>query len=149
MWLAFRNRKPFQFDFETQMSPNTVRLRPAMPFAFPSESAFTFTGILNCSDNGGTGSVYAGLAKLFRVLSDAGSIAVLNQLGATPTAMCALAAVENSAAPQSSSACTRGTSAPGQQYGRAAVVAPGTWLLLTLYMCGFPMPISNRLAFRP
>jgi hypothetical protein len=56
----------------------------------------------------GTGPVYARLAKLFRVLSDAGSAAVLKQLGATETAMCALAAVENSATPQSSSACTRG-----------------------------------------
>jgi hypothetical protein len=66
----------------------------------------------------GTGPVYARLAKLFRVLSDAGSAAVLKQLGATETAMCALAAVENSATPQSSSAYTWGASAPGQQYGR-------------------------------
>src|SRR5215475_12160743 len=27
------------------MSPRTVRLRPGMPFAFPSESAFAFAGI--------------------------------------------------------------------------------------------------------
>jgi hypothetical protein len=38
MWLAFRNRQPFQLDFETQMSPRVLR--------FISESAFGFTGIL-------------------------------------------------------------------------------------------------------
>src|SRR6185312_5452038 len=47
MSAASRNQLPFPIDFETQMSPKTVRLRPGMPFAFPSESAFTFAGILN------------------------------------------------------------------------------------------------------
>jgi hypothetical protein len=31
----------------TQVLSETVRLRPGMPFAFLSESAFTYAGILN------------------------------------------------------------------------------------------------------
>lgn len=34
MWLAFRSRKPFQLDFETQMSPKVFAFSPECCFGF-------------------------------------------------------------------------------------------------------------------
>src|ERR1039457_5059677 len=46
-------------------------------------------------DDGGTGTVYAGLAQLFRILRNARGAGFLDRLGAAPTAMFPMAAVEN------------------------------------------------------
>ena len=35
-------------EMPASLRSETVRLRPGMPFAFPSESAFAFAGILTC-----------------------------------------------------------------------------------------------------
>jgi len=59
-----------------------------------------------------------GLPPRGRVLRDAEVLRSLSSWVRPPTALCVLAAVENSAAPQSSSARTRGTPTLGQQYGR-------------------------------
>ena len=39
------DQAPAQSKGQRRYAPNTVHLRPGMPFAFPSESAFTFGGI--------------------------------------------------------------------------------------------------------
>jgi hypothetical protein len=42
---------PAQSKSHRRYAPKTVRLRPGMPFAFPSESAFTFAGVRSYSSN--------------------------------------------------------------------------------------------------
>src|SRR5579863_4784655 len=70
------------------------------------------------NDNGGTGSVYAGLAQLFRFLRNAGSAGGSYSLGPTAIAGSFVAAVENTASSPGSPTGTGGPTATGKQYGR-------------------------------
>ena len=69
-------------------------------------------------DDRGTGSVYAGLAQLFRLLRNARGAGVLDSLGPVATTSSSLAAVENTTPSPGSSVGTGGSPATGQQYGR-------------------------------
>ena len=44
MWLVFLNWQPFQLDFQTQMSPISVRHHPGIAL-LPPGTAFSFPGI--------------------------------------------------------------------------------------------------------
>ena len=69
-------------------------------------------------DDGGTGSVYAGLARLFRLLRNAGGADRLNPLGPVAAPGGFVAAVENTAPSPGGAAGTGGASAAGQQHRR-------------------------------
>jgi len=70
------------------------------------------------NDDRGTGSVYAGLAQLFRLLRNARGAGVPDSLGPVATTGSSLAAVENTAPPTGRSVGTGGSPATSQQYGR-------------------------------
>jgi group II intron reverse transcriptase/maturase len=69
-------------------------------------------------DNGGTGTVYAGLAKLFRILRNARGVDRFNALGPAATPGGFVAAVENTAPSPGGSVGTGGAGAAGEQYRR-------------------------------
>ena len=77
-------------------------------------------------DDSGTGSVHAGLARLFRLLRNAGGAGVPDSLGPTATASGFVAAVENSTPSPGGFAGTGGPSATGQHIRPAAVSVLGT-----------------------
>jgi Reverse transcriptase (RNA-dependent DNA polymerase) len=68
-------------------------------------------------DNGGTGSVYAGLARLFRLLRNAQGADCSHSLGPLATAGCPLAPMENTKAPASGTYRARSLGAAAQ-HGR-------------------------------
>ena len=69
-------------------------------------------------DDSGTGSVYAGLAQLFRLLRNAGGAGLPDSLGPTATASGFVAAVENTTPSPGGFAGAGGPSATGQSHGR-------------------------------
>src|SRR5260370_12032307 len=69
-------------------------------------------------DDGGTGSVYAGLAQLFRILRNARGADWFNALGPVATPGGNVAAVENTAPSPGGSVGTGGARAAGKQYRR-------------------------------
>ena len=101
------------------------------------------------NDDGGVGSVYAGLAQqLFRILRNARGADRFNPLGPVATQGGFVAAVENTAPSPGSSAGTGSTSAAGQQYGWQ-----WAWPLVhsrrpKRSLWGFLMRTSNRSDFR-
>src|ERR1022692_859882 len=69
-------------------------------------------------DDGGTGTVYAGLAQLFRILRNAGSADRFNSLGSVATQGGSVAAVEDTAPSPGGAVGTGGARAAGEQYRR-------------------------------
>src|ERR1019366_6719299 len=69
-------------------------------------------------DDGGTGTVYAGLAKLFRILRNARGVDRFNPLGPVATPGGYVAAVENTAPSPSRITGTGGARAAGEKYRR-------------------------------
>src|SRR5437867_1360494 len=67
-------------------------------------------GCQHGNDDGGVGSVYAGLAQLFRILRNARSAGLPHPLGPVATTSGSVAAVENTAPSPGSTARTGGTS---------------------------------------
>src|SRR4029077_12241248 len=69
-------------------------------------------------DDGGTGTVYAGLAQLFRLLRNARGADRFNPVGSVATPGGYVAAVENTAPSPSCITGTGGARAAGEQYRR-------------------------------
>jgi len=100
------------------------------------------------NDDRGTGSVYAGLAQLFRILRSAMGARVFDSLGPVATTGRSMAAVENTSPSPGGSVGTGGSSTTGQQYGwqrtRPLVPREGQGP----FSGPFPMRTSNRSDFR-
>src|SRR5439155_20211749 len=75
-------------------------------------------GCQHRDDNGGVGSVSAGLAQLFRLLRNARGAHRPDPLGAAKTSECFVAAVENTASSPSGSAPVGRAATAGQQHRR-------------------------------
>ena len=87
----------------------------------PEKANFLFVrkiGIGAEDDDGGAGTVYAGLAQLFRLLRNAGGADRFNPLGPVETPGGNVAAVENTAPSPSRVTGTGGARAVGEQYRR-------------------------------
>ena len=100
-------------------------------------------------DNGGTGPVYAGLARLFRLLRNARGADRSHSLGPVATAGRSVAAVENTTSSPGGTDRTGSSSASWRAIRPAAAVAPGTSPGAKPSLWGSPMPTSNRSVFRP
>ena len=115
--------------------------------ANPGDHA-TGKGRQHGDDDGGTGPVYAGLARLFRILRNARGADRSHPLGPVATPGCSVAAVENTAPSPSGADRNWESRASWRATRPAAAVAPGISPEPKPSLWGFPMPTSNRSDFR-
>jgi hypothetical protein len=94
-------------------------------------------------DNGRTGHLHAGLARLFRLLRNAGGVVRSHSLGPFTIAGRSLAPMENTTASPNGTHRTRSLGRVAQ-HGQAAGVAPGILPGLKRSTWDFPMLTSNR-----
>src|SRR5437016_9745578 len=102
-----------------QRSSALLRRRPWIGLSNESEtSRDEQKGRQHRNDDGGTGSVSAGLANLLRLLRNAAGADISHPMGPIAITGGYVAAVENTAPSASCSVSTEGSSATGQQYRR-------------------------------